>query len=204
LEIRALRVGRVTATSSPTAVPRRSDMPENTQGKITRVRKPRVHITYDVETGGAIEMKELPFVVGVMADLTGAPLLDADGNKVKVKDRKFVRIDRDNFNDVLEGSAPQVSMRVADKLTNEEGSQLNVALKFKHLSDFEPEQVVRQVEPMRKLLEARQRLIDLKGKLDGNDKLEKLLEEVLKNPGELTDALKNVLADESSEESSTE
>jgi type VI secretion system protein ImpB len=204
LEIRALRVGRVTATSSPTAVPRRSDMPENTQGKITRVRKPRVHITYDVETGGAIEMKELPFVVGVMADLTGAPLLDADGNKVKVKDRKFVRIDRDNFNDVLEGSAPQVSMRVADKLTNEEGSQLNVALKFKHLSDFEPEQVVRQVEPMRKLLEARQRLIDLKGKLDGNDKLEKLLEEVLKNPGELTDALKNVLADESSEESSNE
>jgi type VI secretion system protein ImpB len=197
-------VGRVTATSSPTAVPRRSDMPENTQGKITRVRKPRVHITYDVETGGAIEMKELPFVVGVMADLTGAPLLDADGNKVKVKDRKFVRIDRDNFNDVLEGSAPQVSMRVADKLTNEEGSQLNVALKFKHLSDFEPEQVVRQVEPMRKLLEARQRLIDLKGKLDGNDKLEKLLEEVLKNPGELTDALKNVLADESSEESSNE
>jgi type VI secretion system protein ImpB len=179
-------------------------MPENTQGKITRVRKPRVHITYDVETGGAIEMKELPFVVGVMADLTGAPLLDADGNKVKVKDRKFVRIDRDNFNDVLEGSAPQVSMRVADKLTNEEGSQLNVALKFKHLSDFEPEQVVRQVEPMRKLLEARQRLIDLKGKLDGNDKLEKLLEEVLKNPGELTDALKNVLADESSEESSNE
>lgn len=182
-------------------------MAESRQKTLDRVRKPRVHIKYEVETGGAIEMRELPFVVGVMADLTGAPLLDADGGKIKVKDRKFVRIDRDNFNDVLAGSNPQASMRVADKLTGDEGSQLNVALKFKSLEDFEPDAVARQIEPLRKLLDARQRLVDLKGKLDGNDKLEKLLEKVLSNPSQLNDELKSVLGDEggsATEESSDE
>lgn len=174
---------------------------ESTHGKLSRVRKPRVHITYEVETGGAIELKELPFVVGVMADLSGQPVLDADGNKVKVKDRKFVRVDRDNFNDVLAGSKAGVNLRVANKLTNEPDAQLGVALKFKELSDFEPEQVVRQVDPLRKLLEARQRLTDLKGKVDGNDKLEDLLEQVLKNPAALGEELKGVVG--SSEEDSS-
>ena len=165
---------------------------ESTQHKLDRVRKPRVHITYDVEIGGAIEMKELPFVVGVLADLTGQPLIDEDGKKIAVKNRKFVNIDRDNFHDVLAGAKPAVNLRVTNKLTNEEGAQLSVGLQFRHLSDFEPEQVVRQVEPLRKLLEARQRLTDLKSKLDGNDRLEELLTKVLNNPDQQTE-LKGVL-----------
>ena len=177
---------------------------ESTQHKLDRVRKPRVHITYDVETGGAIEMKELPFVVGVLADLTGQPLLDEEGKKLQVKNRKFVNIDRDNFNEVLAGAKPAVNLRVGNKLTDEEGAQLSVALQFRELSDFEPEQVVRQVEPLRKLLEARQRLTDLKSKLDGNDRLEELLTRVLNNPteqGQLKDAI-GVTADD--EEKKTE
>jgi type VI secretion system protein ImpB len=165
---------------------------ESTQHTLDRVRKPRVHITYDVETGGAIEMKELPFVVGVLADLTGQPLVDEEGKKIAVKNRKFVNIDRDNFHDVLSGAKPSVNLRVANKLSGEEDAQLNVALKFRHLSDFEPEQVVKQVEPLRKLMEARQRLTELKSKLDGNDRLEELLTKVLNNPtdlGQLKDAV---------------
>src|SRR5262252_6557031 len=135
---------------------------ESTQHTLDRVRKPRVHLTYDVETNGAIEMKELPFVVGVLADLTGQPLVDEEGKKIAVKNRKFVNIDRDNFNDVLAGAKPSVNLRVTNKLSNEEGAQLSTNLTFRHLDDFEPENVVRQVEPLRKLLEARQRLTDLK------------------------------------------
>lgn len=165
---------------------------ESTQHALDRVRKPRVHITYDVETGGAMEKRELPFVVGVLADLSGKPVLDAEGKRVRVKDRKFKRIDRDNFNDIMEGTAPGVNLRVANRLSGEEGAQLNVALEFKRMSDFEPENVVNQVEPMRKLLEARRRLSDLKTKLDGNDKLDELLTSVLANPvqlGKLKDAI---------------
>lgn len=158
--------------------------PESTQHKLDRVRKPRVHLTYDVETGGAIEMKELPFVVGVLADLTAQPLVDDEGKKVAVKNRKFVNVDRDNFNEVLGGAKPAVNLRVTNKLSNEEGAQLSVGLQFRNMDDFEPEQVVRQVEPLRKLLEARQRLTDLKSKLDGNDRLEELLTRVLNNPGD--------------------
>jgi type VI secretion system protein ImpB len=176
---------------------------ESTQGKITRVRKPRVHVTYDVETGGAIEMKELPFVVGVLADLSGQPVLDEDGKKIPLKNRKFVNIDRDNFHDVLAATNAGVNLRVTNKLSGEEGAQMNVALKFKHLSDFEPEQVVNQVEPLRKLLEARQRLTELKSKLDGNDRLEELLGRVLENKGGELDQLKGAIGttDETPEES---
>jgi type VI secretion system protein ImpB len=166
---------------------------ESTQKKISRVRKPRVHITYDVETGGAIEMKELPFVVGVLADLSGQPVVDEEGKKIPVKNRKFVNIDRDNFHDVLAASNAGVNLRVGNKLSGEEGAQLNVALKFKHLSDFEPENVVKQVEPLRKLLEARQRLTELKSKLDGNDRLEELLGKVLDNKGGELDTLKDAI-----------
>ena len=159
---------------------------ESTQHKLDRVRKPRVHITYDVETGGAIEMKELPFVVGVLADLTGQPLVDDEGKKIAVKNRKFVNIDRDNFNGVLSGAKPAVNLRVGNKLSGEEDAQLNVALQFRSMDDFEPEQVVRQVEPLRKMLEARQRLTDLKSKLDGNDRLEEMLGKVLNDEGNQT------------------
>ena len=166
---------------------------ESTQKKISRVRKPRVHLTYDVETGGAIEKKELPFMVGVMADLSGQPQLDAEGKKIPVKNRKFTNIDRDNFNDVLAASNPEVNLRVANKLSGEEDAQLGVKLKFQNLDDFHPEQVVRQVEPLRKLLDARQRLTELKTKLDGNDRLEDLLGKVMNNTEQLEAVKKAVL-----------
>ena len=165
---------------------------ESTQHVLDRVRKPRVHLTYDVETGGAMELKELPFVVGVMADLSGKPVLDDDGRRVKVKDRKFKRIDRDNFNDVMSSMSPSVALRVANRLTGDEGAQLNVDLNFKNMDDFDPENIVNQVEPLRKILEARRKLSDLKTKLDGNDKLDQLLVDVLNN-SEKMDELKRAM-----------
>jgi len=147
---------------------------QSLQHKIDRVRAPRVHITYDVEVGDAIEMKEIPFVVGVLADLSGKP----DDPLPKVKDRKFVEIDRDNFNNVLAAMKPRVAFKVDNKLSGDD-SKIAVELRFKSLDDFHPEQVVQQVEPLRKLVEARHRLSDLLNKLDGNDKLDELLQNVI-------------------------
>ncbi len=149
---------------------------ESIQQKISRVRPPRVHITYDVEVGGAIELKELPFVVGVLGDFSGMPAEALP----RLRDRKFVDIDRDNFDDVLAGMKPRLTYKVENKLS-EEGGQLGVELKFNELADFEPDQVVQQVEPLRKLVELRQNLSDLLAKTDGNDKLGDLLQDVLKN-----------------------
>jgi type VI secretion system protein ImpB len=157
-------------------------MAESTQHKLDRVRPPRVQITYDVEVGDAQQKKELPFIVGVLADLSGNPAQALP----RVKDRKFVEIDRDNFNDVLASSAPRAVFRVDNKLAND-GSKINVELKFNHIDDFTPTSIVKQVEPLRKLLEARQRLNDLLGKLDGNDKLDELLQEVVANSDGLKD-----------------
>jgi type VI secretion system protein ImpB len=156
---------------------------ESLQHKLDRVRPPRVHITYDVEIGDAIEMKEIPFVVGVLTDLSGKP----EDPLPKLKDRKFIEIDRDNFNNVLEGMKPRLAFKVDNKLTGE-NTKLGVELRFKSIDDFHPENVVRQVEPLRKLLEARQRLSDLLSKLDGNDKLDELLQEVIAS----TDTLQKV------------
>jgi type VI secretion system protein ImpB len=147
---------------------------ESLQHKIDRVRAPRVHITYDVEVGDAIEMKEIPFVVGVLADLSGKP----EDPLPKLKDRKFVEIDRDNFNSVLAAMKPRAAFKVDNKLTGDD-SKLAVELRFKSLDDFHPEQVVQQVDPLRKLVDARRRLSDLLGKLDGNDRLDELLQEVI-------------------------
>ena len=149
---------------------------ESTQHKLDRVRPPRVHITYDVEIGDAIELKELPFVVGVLADLSGKP----DEALPRLRDRKFVDIDRDNFNDVLKGMKPRLAYKVDNKLTNDE-SKMGVELRFNNLDDFEPEQVVNQVEPLRKLLEVRKQLSDLLAKTDGNDKLNERLQEIISN-----------------------
>lgn len=151
-------------------------MPESLQHTLDRVRSPRVQITYDVEIGDAIEMKEIPFVVGVLADLSGKP----DEPLPKVKDRKFVEIDRDNFNQVLAGMKPRLAYRVDNKLTDDD-SKLAVELRFKSLDDFHPERVAEQVTPVRKLVEARKRLSDLLSKLDGNDRLDELLQDVLNN-----------------------
>ena len=145
---------------------------ESLQHKLDRVRAPRVHITYDVEIGDAIEMKEIPFVVGVLGDYSGKP----DEPLPKLKDRKFIEIDRDNFNTVLEGMKPRVAFKVDNKLTNDD-TQLPVELRFKSIDDFHPEQVAKQITPLKKLMEARQKLSDLASKLDGNDKLDELLQE---------------------------
>jgi type VI secretion system protein ImpB len=158
---------------------------ESIHQKLSRVRKPRVHITYDVEVGDAIEQKELPFVVGVLADLAGQPK-DAPA---KIKDRKFIEIDRDNFNQVLAGTKPRLAFRVPNRLANDE-SRIGVELEFKHMDDFAPEAVARQVEPIRKLVEARQRLNELALKINSNDKLEELLQDVVQN----TEALKQISA----------
>lgn len=147
---------------------------DSLQHKLDRVRRPRVQITYDVETNGALQKVELPFVVGVMADLSGQP---KDPLKA-VKDRKFVNIDRDNFDDVLNRSAPRLAFRVDNKLTND-NSQLAVELNFKNMDDFTPAKVAEQVGPLKELLEMRQRLSQLLNKMEGNDKLEQLLSDVL-------------------------
>jgi len=151
---------------------------QSTQHKLDRVRPPRVHITYDVEVGGAIELKELPFVVGVLGDFSGKP----DQPLGRLRDRKFVEIDRDNFDQVLAGMKPRLAYRVDNKLTGSD-TQMAVELKFNALEDFEPDQVVQQVEPLRKMVEARRRLSDLLSKMDGNDRLEELLQDVIKNSG---------------------
>jgi len=156
---------------------------QSTQHKLDRVRKPRVHLTYDVEVGGAIQLRELPFVVGVMADLSGKP----DEALPRLKDRKFVDIDRDNFDKVMAGMKPRLAFQVDNTLQGD-GSKMNVELRFSSLEDLEPEQVVKQVEPLRKLLEARGRLTNLLNKMDGNDKLEEILQDVVRN----TEALKTL------------
>lgn len=156
-------------------------MADSTQHKLDRVRPPRVHITYDVETGGASQKKELPFVVGILADLSGKPSQPLP----KLKERKFTEIDRDNFNDVLDSVNPRLALRVDNKLQND-GTQVNVELNFNHMDDFNPANIARQVEPLRKLMDARKKLTDLLAKLDGNDKLEELLQTVISNTEQLS------------------
>ena len=155
---------------------------DSVQKRLERVRPPRVQLTYDVEIGDAIEQKELPFVMGVMGDFTGQP--DPDKPVPRLKDRKFVNVDMDNFDEVLAGMAPRASYRVKNKLSPE-GGEFAVNLEFKQMDNFRPEAVVEQVEPLRRLLEARSKLSDLRNKLAGNDKLEDLLGEVLSSTEQL-------------------
>jgi type VI secretion system protein ImpB len=155
---------------------------ESTQHKLDRVRSPRVHITYDVEIGGAIELKELPFVVGVLGDFTGQP----EQPLPKLKERKFVEINPDNFDSVLEGMKPHLSFAVENKLSDEaDAPNLKVDLRFRSMDDFEPENVAKQVKPLKELLDLRTRLSDLRGSLQGNDKLEELLLEAVGNTEKL-------------------
>jgi len=152
-------------------------MSESLQHKLDRVRRPRVQITYDVETNGAMQKTELPFVVGVMADLSGQPKEALR----PMKERKFTNIDRDNFNDVLSRSAPRLAMKVDNKLTGEGESKLGVELNFKSMDDFAPERIAAQVPALKELMDMRRRLTELMSKMEGNDKLEALLTDVLSN-----------------------
>ena len=155
---------------------------DSIQKRLDKVRPPRVQLTYDVEIGDAIEKKEIPFVAGVLGDFTGKQ--DPDKPLEKLKDRKFVNIDLDNFDEVMKGMSHKASYRVKNKLSPE-GGEFAVNLTFKKMDDFRPESVVEQVEPLRKLLEARAKLADLRNKLAGNDKLEDILSEVLSNTEKL-------------------
>lgn len=160
---------------------------ESLQHKIERIRPPRINITYDVEVGGAIEMKELPFVLGVMGDFVGNP----EEPLPAFKQRKFVEIDPDNFNQVMAGMKPRLAFSVENKL-QEDGSKMGVELKFNNIEDFNPDNIVQQVDPLRKLVEARQKLSDLLSKMDGNEKLETMLNDVIANADkqkELSDSL---------------
>ncbi len=155
---------------------------ESIHKKLERVRPPRVHVTYDVEVGDAIEMKELPFVLGVMADLSGQP----EQPLPRLKDRRFVEVTPDNFDAVLESMKPHLSFSVENKLSDEpDAGQLKVDLRFKSLEDFEPEQVARQVRPLRELLELRTKLSDLRGSLQTNEKLDELLMKAVTNTEQL-------------------
>ena len=139
--------------------------------KLERVRRPRVHITYEVETEGAVVQKELPFVVGVVGDFSGNPTEPLK----PLKDRKFVQIDRDNINEVMARMTPGLNLKV----------QMAVDLKFSSMEDFEPANVIDQVEPLRKLLETRNKLRDLMTKVDRSEDLESVLEQVLQNDEDL-------------------
>lgn len=148
--------------------------------KLNRVRKPRVHITYEVETEGAQVERELPFVVGVMGDFSGDPTQPLR----PMAERKFIQIDRDNFNDVMARMTPGVKLKVDNKLAND-GSQMAVDLKFNSMDDFEPAKIVEQVPALKALMETRNKLRDLMSKVDRSEDLENLLEQVLKNENEL-------------------
>jgi type VI secretion system protein ImpB len=146
------------------------------QHRLDRVRRPRVQIAYDVETGGAMQKIELPFVVGVLADLSGQPTTPPR----PLKERKAVNIDRDNLNDVLAKATPRVTMNVQNRLTDAD-TKLAVELNFKHMDDFEPARIAQQIPALKKLLEMRLELTQLLSKMEGNDKLERLLADVLSN-----------------------
>jgi type VI secretion system protein ImpB len=163
---------------------------ESTQDKLSRVRAPRVQITYEVETGNAIEMKELPFVMGVLGDFTGHP----ENPLPAMKDRKFVEINPDNFDSVLKGMAPRLSYSVKNTLSSDpDAGQVKVDLKFEGMDDFSPENVAKQVKPIKELLDLRTQLSNLRGSLQGNDKLDDILVKVLSSTDD-RDKLKAELA----------
>ena len=149
---------------------------ESLQKKVGRVRPPRVQITYDVQVGDAIEKRDLPFVVGVLADLSGMP----EKPLPPIAKRKFVNVDRDNLNDVMQKVGPRLAFKVPNRLS-EDDTRLNVELKFENMDDFQPARVAQQITPLRKLLELRNSLANLRSSLIGNEKLDNLLQEVIQN-----------------------
>lgn len=155
-------------------------MSSSIHDKLNRVRKPRVHITYEVETEGAQILRELPFVVGIMGDFSGDPTTPLR----PLTDRKFTQIDRDNFNDVMANMAPGLKLKVDNKLADD-GTQMDVDLKFSSLDDFEPARVANQVPALAALLQTREKLRDLMSKVDRSQELETLLEQVLRSEDEL-------------------
>lgn len=155
-------------------------MSASVHDKLNRVRKPRVHISYEVETEGAEVLRELPFVMGVMGDFSGDPTAPLR----PLADRKFTQIDRDNFNDVMASMNPGLKLKVDNTLAGD-GTQMSVDLKFNSMEDFEPARVAAQVPALKALMETRAKLRDLMSKVDRSEELEGLLEQVLKNEADL-------------------
>lgn len=151
-------------------------MSESIHKKVGRVRPPRVHITYEVETEGAVRVQEVPFVVGVMGDFSGNPTEALP----PLSDRKFIPIDRDNFDEVMARMRPELNLRVENTVAND-GSEFGVKLNFKSMEDFEPAKIVDQVPMLKKILETRNKLRDLLTLADQDQKLEDALADVLAN-----------------------
>jgi type VI secretion system protein ImpB len=169
---------------------------ESVHAKLERVRPPRVHVTYNVEIGNAIELKEIPFVMGVLADLSGMP----EDPLPKMQDRRFVEITPDNFDAVLESMKPRVAFSVENKLSDEPNAgKLGVDLTFKTIEDFEPERVAQRVQPLKELLDLRTKLSDLVGTLQGNEKLERLLNDVISDSAKLEQVRTEMAADKPKE-----
>lgn len=149
---------------------------ESIQKKLQRIRPPRVQLTYDVEIGDGKEIKELPFVVGVMGDFSAA----SEVEKTKFKDKKFIQVDLENIDEVISSLAPRAVFQTRNTLTDAAG-KIGVDLTFTSMQDFTPERIVQQVDPLRQLVEAREKLTDLRNKISNSEKLEDLLDEILKN-----------------------
>jgi type VI secretion system protein ImpB len=156
---------------------------ESSQKRLGKTRPPRVHITYDVHTDGAIEQKELPFVAGVLGDFSG----QSEVEKKRLSERKFVDIDKENFDSVMGKIEPRAVYRVKNKLSaNGEGGEFAVDVRFKSMEDFRPESVIKQIDPLKNLMEARTKLSDLRNKMAGNEKLEEILKDVISNTEQLS------------------
>lgn len=155
------------------------------QQKLGRSRAPKVHITFDAAVEGAMRKVELPFVVGILADLSNKPIMDEEGDKIPVKNRKFKEIDRDNFGDIMAAIEPEASVRVDNKL-DASGGQVGARLKFRSMDDFRPESVARQFPALKELADLREMLADCKRKIDGNEKLEKTLNAILDKTMQVT------------------
>jgi len=167
---------------------------ESVHQKLERVRKPRVHIKYEVETEGAMVVKELPFVVGVLGDFSGNPTQPLK----PFGERKFVQIDRDNFDDVMRRMTPGLTISVENTLQND-GTELAVSLKFESMDDFEPGSIVNQVPALKALLDARNELRDLMSKADRSEELERLLEDILQNKADLSQLINQLGGDKKAE-----
>jgi type VI secretion system protein ImpB len=154
-----------------------SSRKESSQKKLERNQPPRVNIVYEVDTGNGIVMVELPFIVGVVGDFSGHP----KGQRDKLKDRNFINIDRDNFNDVMAGIKPRLAFRVDNKLSENKDSELNVELEFESINDFKPDSIVNRYGPLKKVMAKRRRLTEILTRIDGNDRLEELLQAVVEN-----------------------
>jgi type VI secretion system protein ImpB len=170
-------------------------MSESIHNKLKRVRKPRVHITYEVEASGGSAERELPFVAGVMGDYSG----DNAAARKPLKERKFAQVDSENFNDVMAKVNPKLELQVENTLAGD-GSRMAVNLDFKEMDDFSPEAIVAQVEPLKKLLEARNKLRDLLSKADRSEDLERVLEEILQNTDNVTNLSKELGLTKTTEE----